>query len=110
MRQSRTGVVHVWSRPNIDLIQQAICESNWEGAFPRKSIHEKVSILNNTINNVLLNFIPHETITCDNKKPPRFNKNIINLITNKNNFYKSHTANEKITDKKEVIKKHFRTR
>ena len=109
MRQSRTGVVHVWSRPNIDLIQQAICESNWEGAFPRKSIYEKVSILNNTINNVLLNFIPHETITCGNKKPPRFNKNIINLITNKNNFYKSHTANEKITDKKEVIKKHFRT-
>ena len=44
------------------------------------------------------------TITYDNKKPPWFNKNIINLIKNKNIFYKSHTANENSTDKKEAIK------
>ena len=52
----------------------------------------KVSILNHTINNVLSNFIAHETITCDDKKPPWFNKNFINLIKNNNIFYKSHTA------------------
>ena len=63
-----------------------------------------MSILNNTINNLLSNFIPHETITCDDKKPPWFNKNIINLFKNKNIFYKSHTANENSTDKKGVIK------
>ena len=63
-----------------------------------------MSILNSTINNILSNFIPHETITCDDKKPPWFNKNIINLIKNKNIFYKSHTANENSTDKKEAIK------
>ena len=64
----------------------------------------KVSILNNTISNVLSNFIPHKTITCDDKKPPWFNKNIINLIKNRNIFYKSHTANENSTDKKEALK------
>ena len=64
----------------------------------------KVSILNNTISNVLSNFIPHKTITCDDKKPPWFNKNIINLIKNKNIFYKSHTVNENSTNKKEAIK------
>ena len=63
-----------------------------------------MSILNNTINNVLSNFIPHETITCDDKKPPWFNKNIMNLIKNKNIFYKSHTANENSINKKEAIK------
>ena len=63
-----------------------------------------MSIVNNTIIDVLSNFIPHETITCDNKKPPWFNKNIINLVKNKNIFYKSHTANENSTDKKETIK------
>ena len=64
-----------------------------------------MSILNNTINNKLSNFIPHETITCEEKKPPWFNKNIIiNLIKNKNIFYKSHTANENNTDKKDAIK------
>ena len=62
-----------------------------------------MSILNSTINNILSNFIPHETITCDDKNPPWFNKNIINLIKNKNIFYKSHTANENSTDKKEAI-------
>ena len=67
-------------------------------------MNEKVSILNNTINNVLSIFIPHETITCDHKKPPWFNKNIINLIKNKNIFYRSHTANENSTEEKEAIK------
>ena len=66
-----------YKKANIDLIQQAIREFSWERAFHRKNINEKVSILNNTINNVLSNFIPHETITCDDKKPPRFNKNIM---------------------------------
>ena len=93
-----------YQKANIDLIQQPIREFNWERAFHRKNINEKVSILNNTINNVLSNFIPHETITCDDKKPSLFNKNIINLIRNKNIFYKPHTANENSTDKKEAIK------
>ena len=88
---------------NIDLIQQAIRELNWERAFHRKNINEKVSILNITIN-VLSNFIPHETITCNDKRPPCFNKNIINLIKNKHIFYKSHTAKENSTDKKEAMK------
>ena len=87
-----------------NLIQQTICNFNLERSFHRKNINEKASILNNTINNVLSNFIPHETITCDNKKPPFFNKNFTNLIKNKKNFYKSQTANENITDKKEAIK------
>ena len=89
---------------DIDLTQQAICEYNWGRAFHRKNINEKLSILNNTINNVLSNVITHETITCDDKKPPWFNKNIINLIKNKNIFYKSHTANEISTDEKGAIK------
>ena len=89
---------------NIDLIQQVIREFNWERAFHRKKMNEKVSILNNTINNVLSNFVLHETITCDHKKPPWFNKNIINLIKNKKISCKSHTANENSTDKKKAIK------
>ena len=63
-----------------------------------------MSIFNSTINNVLSNFIPHEIITCDNKKPPWFNKNSINIIKNKIILYKSHTGNENSTDKKEAIR------
>ena len=64
-----------YRKANIDLIQQGVRDFNWERAFHRKNINEEVSILNNTINNVLSNFVPHETITCDDKKPPGFNKN-----------------------------------
>ena len=92
-----------YKKANIDLIQQAIREFNWERAFHRKSINEKLSILSN-INNVLLSFIPHETITCNDKKPPWFNKNMINLIKNKSILCKSHIANENSTNKREAIK------
>ena len=85
----------------LKILVNLVLSRNLERAFHRKNINEKV---NNTINNVLSNFIPHETITCDDKKPPWFNKNIMNLIKNKNIFYKSHTANENSTDKKEAIK------
>ena len=41
------------------------------------------------IKNILSNYIPHETITCDDKDPPWFNKNIKQLVQEKNNAYKS---------------------
>ena len=90
--------LEIWhyKKANVDLIQLAIREFNWERAIYRNNINEKVSILNNTFNNVPSNFILHETITCDDKKQPRFNKNIINL--------KSYIAKENNTDKKEAIK------
>ena len=69
-----------YKNANIDLIQQVLCDFNWERAFHRKNINEEVSILNNTINNVLSNFVPHETITCDDKKPPGFNKNSMHKL------------------------------
>ena len=53
---------------------------------------------------MLLNFIQHETITCDNKKPSLFKKDIINLIKKKNILCESNTANENGTGKKEAIK------
>ena len=71
---------------NIDLIQQAIREFNRGRDFPRKNINEKVSILNNTMNNVLSNFIPREAITFDDKKPPWFNKKYRKLNYKKKYF------------------------
>ena len=39
--------------------------------------------------NIFENFIPHETITCNDKDPPWMNKQIKTLITEKNALYKS---------------------
>ena len=48
-----------------------------------------------SIKNILSNYIPHETITCDDKDPPWFNKNIKQLIQEKNNTYKSYILSDK---------------
>ena len=54
-----------------------------------------VSLFNRTIKNILSNYIPHETIICDDKDPPWFNNNIKQLIQEKNNTYKSHILSDK---------------
>ena len=65
---------------------------DWDRAFTfiNTNVNEKVFILNKTILNILSNFIPHETLTVDDKDPPWFTKKIKNLIQEKNNVYKSY--------------------
>ena len=68
---------------NTRLIRRAIKEFNWERAFSNTSVNEKVDIFNRTILNILSNFIPHETIVCNDKDPPWFNNRIKTLIKEK---------------------------
>ena len=57
------------------------------------NVNKKVSIVSNTILNIVSNFIPHETMVCDNRDPPWFNRVIKSLIQEKkdtfNNYHKS---------------------
>ena len=82
----------VWhyKEANADLIKRAISNFNWEKAFSDTNINEKVSLFNKTILNILNNYIPHETIICDDKDPPWFNSRIKSLIENKNKIRKSY--------------------
>ena len=41
------------------------------------------------------NYIPRETITCDDRDPPWINKDIKQLIFDKNHAYKSYICNDK---------------
>ena len=51
-------------------------------------------LFNKTIKNIVSNYIPHETIGCNNRDPPWINKNIKKLINDKNHEYKSYRQNE----------------
>ena len=73
---------------NTDLIRKAISNLNWEKAFYNTTVNKKVSIFNETILNVLSNYIPHETLTCGDKDPPWFNSQIKSLLQDKNKLYK----------------------
>ena len=53
---------------NIELIRQALNESNWQRVFINTNVNEQVEIFNSTTLNVLINFIPHEFVVCDDKE------------------------------------------
>ena len=58
-------------------------------------INETDSLFYKTAKNILSNYILHDTITCDDKDTPQFNKNIEQLIREKNNTYKSYILSNK---------------
>ena len=57
-------------------------------AFSNTSVNEKVAVLNRTILNVLDNFLPNETIVCNDRDPPWFNDKIGLLIKERTTAYK----------------------
>ena len=78
-----TAVWH-YKPANTDRIRKAICGSNWESSFADKEVNEIVNIFNETISNVLNNYIPHETIICNDQDPPWINNKVKKVIKEKN--------------------------
>ena len=76
-----------YQKANIDLIKRAINSFDWEKAFPNIDVNKMVSIFNQTIINILCNFIPHETVLFDDRDPPWMNKQIKKLIHEKKNIF-----------------------
>ena len=69
---------------NIELIRRAIDNFDWNRALDNVSPNRQVSIFNDTILNIISNFIPHETILCDDRDPPWINSKIKKVIREKN--------------------------
>ena len=84
-----------YQRENVDQIQRAIDQFSWEKSFRNLNINEMVFLFKKTIKNIFSNFIPHETVTCDDRGSPWINNNIMQLIQEKNNTYRSYILNDK---------------
>ena len=54
-----------------------------------------IFLFNKTIKNIISNNIPHETVTFDNRDPPWINKNVEQLILEKNEMYKKYVNENK---------------
>ena len=72
----------VWDYQEVDAIciSWVIHEFSWKRTLSNLNVDEQVSVFNRTILNILKNFIPYESIVCDDKDPPWFNKRIKSLI------------------------------
>ena len=71
-----------------DLIRRAIDLFECHKALHINDVNKQVSIFSDTLTNIMQNFVPIETIICDDRDPPRMNKEIKQLIEQKNQFYK----------------------
>ena len=69
-------VVWHYQDVNNDLIQRSISQFNWKRAFSYKVIIQDISIFNETIFNIMKNFIPHKTKTFNDRKPPWVNNQV----------------------------------
>ena len=77
-----------FGKRNAELIRRPVDQFNWQKAYLNKNVNEKVSIFNETILNILRNFILHETVLCDDRDPPWFNNKIKSLIHQKSITFK----------------------
>ena len=80
---------------NIDLIQRDTEQFSWEKSFRNLKINVMVFLFNKTIKKNISNFIPHETVTCDDRGSPWINNNIKQLIQEKSDTHRSYILNDK---------------
>ena len=84
-----------FSQANFDHIKRAVDLFDWKSALTDLDVNEQVSIFNNTITNIMSNFVPNEIIICDDRDPPWMKRHIKNLILYKANFYKTFVRGKK---------------
>ena len=58
----------------------------WERSFANLDINDKVYLFDETIKNMLSNFIPHKTITFDDGDPSWINSCFNHLINEKKHY------------------------
>ena len=55
---------------NADLIKRAIKDFDWKNKLSLIDINDQVVLFNETIVNIMSNFIPNEAMTFDDSDPP----------------------------------------
>ena len=85
--------VWYYNKAETDLIKAAISQFEWEKAFENTDANEKVSILNETILNIMRNYIPNEMKTFNDKDPPWITSEIKKMIIEKNTVSKKSKEN-----------------
>ena len=87
-------VVWHYQDANNDLIQRSISQFNWKRAFSNKGVNKQISIFNETILNIMTNFIPHETKFFNDWEPPWINNKVKTMIQEKNKIYQLYLKNK----------------
>ena len=71
-----------------------------------------MQLFTQTIINIICNYIPHETITCDDSNPPWIDEKIKKLLQHKNRAFSAHSRDRNNTDlfnKFQSLQAHLKT-
>ena len=82
--------VWYYERANTELMRRAIDQFDRLRTLSNVNVDEKVYFFTKTLLNIIQNFIPHETIICDDIDPPWIKKEIKELMIEKNLAFKSY--------------------
>ena len=82
-------------KANADLIRRSIDQFPSDNRFSNIDVNQKVHLFNQTIKNILCNFISDEAVTCDDREPPWINYKIKALIETKKFDKKCYFQNNK---------------
>ena len=85
-----------YEKANADLICRSIDQFPWDNRFSNLDANQKVHLFNQTIGNILCNFIPHENVTCDDRDTPWINSKIKGLIQEMKIAKKCYFQNNKV--------------
>ena len=77
-----------YDKTNKDLIMKAIDAFDWDKNLSEKCVNDHVLLFNETLLNIMSNFIPNKLMLFDDRDPPQFDRKIKNLIKYKNKIYK----------------------
>ena len=69
-----------------------------DNQFANINVNEQVQLFTQTIINIISNYIPHETITCDDSNPPWIDEKIKKLILHKNRTFSAYSRDRNNTD------------
>ena len=98
-------VREVWdySKANVEHINKAISNFNWQNAFKDLSVDEKVKLLNETLLNIFRNYIPNKKIKCDYREPLWMTDKIKTLLKYGNKLTKMFYKNGQKTEDHEKV-------
>ena len=84
-----------YDQANADHIRKAVDLFPWKKALRNLNTNDMIFLFNKTIKNIISNYIPHETVTFDDRDPPWINKNVKQLILEKNEMHKKYVNENK---------------
>ena len=83
---------------NVYQIRQAISEFPWDNRFANINVNEQMQLFTQTIQNIISNYIPHETITCDDRNPPWIDEKIKKFLLQRNGAFLAYSRDKNNTD------------